>query len=126
YLRQRSDAGHSKRLADDRASQVFATVLHFLASCLLHLHCAIRSTTRKRALPLIMRSQASSILSIGYSSFIDRTPVSELKPIVSCESIDVPEYQPFTDSFDKSSCTGDTVNGCAAPRISSVPLGASP
>src|SRR5581483_790 len=51
-------------------------------------HCAPArlSTTRKRAFPLIIRSYASAARSSGNTSFIDRTPVSTEKRIVSSES----------------------------------------
>jgi hypothetical protein len=44
-----------------------------------------------------MRSYASAARSSGNGSFIDRTPVSTLKAIVSSESIDVPDGQPTID-----------------------------
>jgi hypothetical protein len=50
----------------------------------------IVSTTRKRALPLIMRSYASAARSRGYTSFIERTPDWTLNASVSSESMDVP------------------------------------
>jgi len=61
------------------------------------------STTRNRALPLIMRSYASGARSGGNTSVIARTPVRTLKGSVSCESMDVPEYQPATDRRPASS-----------------------
>jgi len=58
---------------------------------------AISRTTRKRALPLIMRSYASAVFSKGKISFMECTSVEALNSSVSCESIEAPEYQPFTD-----------------------------
>ena len=55
-----------------------------------------------------------------------RTPVRTLKARVSCESIDVPEYQPLTERLPMSSGRGDTCIDSAAPTISSVPLTARP
>src|SRR5258708_39932253 len=58
---------------------------------------AISRTTRKRALPLIMRSYASAAFSNGKTSFMECTSADALNSSVSCESMDVPEYQPLTD-----------------------------
>src|SRR5258708_1388079 len=65
------------------------------------------STTRKRALPLIMRSYPSAAFASGYTSFIDRTPVCTLKPSVSWESMDVPEDQPSIARRPATSTSGD-------------------
>ena len=48
-------------------------------------------TTRKRALPRIIRSLASLAFSSGWVSIVQRTPVSALKRNVSSESADVPD-----------------------------------
>ncbi len=56
----------------------------------------ILSTTRKRAWLLIIRSKASPARSRGNTSFWERTPVSALKSIVSCESWGTPLGQPWT------------------------------
>ena len=58
---------------------------------------AISRTTRKRALPLIIRSYASAAFSNGKISFMECTSADVLNSSVSCESMDVPEYQPLTD-----------------------------
>src|SRR4051812_16183591 len=84
------------------------------------------STTRKRALPLIMRSYASVTRSSGKTSFIGRTPVRALKASVSSESIDVPEYQPLIERQPLSRNNGDTCIDAAAPMTDSVPLTARP
>ena len=55
---------------------------------------AISRTMRKRALPLIIRSYASAAFSNGKISFIECTSADALNSSVSCESMDVPEYQP--------------------------------
>ena len=45
---------------------------------------------------------------------------------MSCESIEVPEYQPLTERQPMSSDRGETCIDSAAPTISSVPLTARP
>src|SRR5438034_10462047 len=57
---------------------------------------------------------------------MDRTPVRALNASVSCESIEVPEYQPLTERHPESKNTGDTCIDGAAPTIKSVPLTAKP
>ena len=49
-----------------------------------------------------------------------------LKARVSCESMDVPEYQPLIERSPKSKITGDTCMDSAAPISISVPLTANP
>ena len=46
----------------------------------------------------------------------DRTPFDTLKASVSCESIDVPEYQPLTDRRPPISTSGDTCSDAACRR----------
>ena len=46
----------------------------------------------------LLLPKASFTRSNGNVSFIDCTPVRALKASVSSESIDMPEYQPFTES----------------------------
>ena len=58
---------------------------------------AMLRTTRKRALPLIIRSYASAAFSKGKISFMECTSADALNSSVSCESMEAPEYQPFTD-----------------------------
>src|ERR1051325_3637735 len=65
-------------------------------------------TTRKRALPLIMRSYASFTRSSGKISFMERTPARALKASVSWESIEVPEYQPLTERRPGRGKKGET------------------
>src|SRR6059036_2413853 len=48
---------------------------------------------------------------------MERTPVSTLKASVSCESIDVPEYQPLIDRRPAMSRKGDAWSDSGAPRI---------
>src|ERR1700731_3229303 len=48
---------------------------------------AISRTTRKRALPLIIRSYASAAFSNGKISFIECTSADALNSSVSCESM---------------------------------------
>src|SRR5207237_8349133 len=57
---------------------------------------------------------------------MERTPVSTLKASVSCESIDVPEYQPLIDRRPAMSRKGDAWSDSGAQRIISVPLTPSP
>src|SRR5207237_10693581 len=45
---------------------------------------------------------------------------------VSCESIDVPEYQPLTDRSPLMSKIGSTESGPAAPITIKTPFGARP
>ena len=52
-------------------------------------------TTRNRALPLIMRSQASAARSSGTVSTIGRMPLSALKASVSSGSATTPEGEPW-------------------------------
>src|SRR2546428_775474 len=98
---------------------------HYTFSFRFHLAPTL-STTRKRALPLIMRSYASAARSSGKTSFIEWTLFNALKFSVSCESIDVPEYQPLTDRQPVISRIGSTESGPAAPITMSTPFGASP
>jgi len=58
--------------------------------------------------------------------FIDRTPDCTLKLRVSCESIEVPEYEPVTERHPKNSRDGATCSESVAPTTSSVPLTARP
>src|SRR4030095_2865124 len=74
---------------------------------------AISRTTRKRALPLIIRSYASAAFSNGKTSFIECTSAHVLNSSVSCESMDVPEYQPLTDRQPVMSRIGSTESGPA-------------
>jgi hypothetical protein len=83
-------------------------------------------TTRNRALPLSIRSYASAARSSGNTSFMDRTPEATLNPSVSCESIDVPEYQPFTERFPRRRNRDGTSSDGTAPTTISVPLIARP
>src|SRR6478672_8924012 len=57
---------------------------------------AISRTTRKRALPLIIRSYASAAFSNGKISFIECTSADALNSSVPCESMDVPDYHEHT------------------------------
>jgi hypothetical protein len=61
----------------------------------------MESTTRNRALPLIIRSYASSARSKGKISFMDLTLVNAQKDNVSWESIEAPEGQPTIDRLPK-------------------------
>src|SRR5262245_31484632 len=90
------------------------------------LFAATFRTTRNRALPLIIRSYASAAFSIGKTSFMECTPANALNSSVSCQSMDVPEYQPFTDRQPVMSRIGSTEIGPAAPITMSTPFGASP
>src|SRR5207244_12438185 len=92
----------------------------------LQVFAAMLRTTRKRALPLIIRSYASAARSNGKTSFIECTSADLLNSSVSCESMDVPEYQPLTDRQPLISRIGSTDNGPAAPITMSTPFGASP
>ena len=65
-------------------------------------------TARNRALPFIIRSNASAALSRGKTSFIDRTPEDTLKESVSSVSIEDPASQPTTDLCPKKKKFGDT------------------
>ena len=71
-------------------------------------------TTRNRALPLIMRSQASAARSSGTVSTIGRMPLSALKASVSSESAATPEGQPWIDRRWETSWNGDTSIGSDA------------
>src|SRR4029077_2082812 len=82
---------------------------------------AISRTTRKRALPLIIRSYASAALSNGKISFMECTSADALNSSVSCESMDAPEYQPLTDREPVMSRIGSTEIGPAAPITISTP-----
>src|SRR5262249_25030724 len=82
------------------------------------------STTRNNALPLIMCWYASSTRSSGNTSVIARTPLSALKASVSCASMAVPEYQPFTERRPMIKNSGETSSDAAAPttiHVSPVP-----
>jgi len=59
-------------------------------------------------------------------SVIGRTPVSALKARVSCESIEVPEYQPLIDRRPRSSARASIVIDSTAPITINVPLTARP
>ena len=52
---------------------------------------------------------------------MDRTPERALKESVSCESIEVPEYQPLIDRHPMRSIRGETSIDSAAPSTSKVP-----
>src|SRR5437667_7529003 len=92
----------------------------------LQVFAAMLRTTRQRALPLIIRSYASAPFSNGKTSFMECTSADALNSSVSCESIDVPEYQPLTDRQPVMSRIGSTESGPAAPITMSTPFGASP
>src|SRR5262249_55195528 len=87
---------------------------------------AISRTTRKRALPLIIRSYASAAFSKGKISFMECTSADALNSSVSCESMEAPEYQPFTDRWPTMRRMGSTESGPAAPITMSTPFGATP
>jgi hypothetical protein len=57
---------------------------------------------------------------------MDRKPVRALNASVSCESIDVPEYQPLIERHRANNNNGETCIEGAAPTIKSVPLTAEP
>src|SRR5262245_37744220 len=87
----------------------------------------VASTTRKRALPLIIRSKASFALASGITSFIERTPVRALKASVSSASMDTPEYQPATLRLPAIIGNAGTASGVGgAPRMRSFPSTPSP
>ena len=85
---------HSPRLA--RPQSQHARRVRSPANVAVYLP-AISRTTRKRALPLIIRSDASAAFSKGKISFMECTSADALNSSVSCESMEAPEYQPFTD-----------------------------
>src|SRR6185369_15516445 len=62
----------------------------------------------------------------GKTSFMERTPESTLKARVSCESIEVPEYHPFTDLDPVISTRGETCSDSAAPTTSKTPFALKP
>jgi hypothetical protein len=52
--------------------------------------------------------------------FLERTPVSTLNLSVSCESIAVPGYQPFTDRRPEINTSDETCSDSAAPMTTSI------
>src|SRR5579864_8820735 len=107
-----ADHGHGSLLRS-----IFAHCNHDCAA-----HAFVVSTTRKRALPLIMRSYASDARSRGNTSVIGLTPVSALNCMVSCESIELPEGQPITERRPPINNPAGTCNGSAgAPSTTSFP-----
>ena len=85
----------------------------------------IVSTTRKRALPLIMRFAARRRASSGKRSVIGRTPICAANASASAESIEVPEDQPATerrrDQGERRICIGSVGRRDDEPALDAEP-----